>query len=112
VQEAKAHHQNLAPQLDALYEQARTPNAIRWAHDQRIGGRIPEGVMQVAEQWAGQPIDWQIAQHQAERATAQDFARTMQSVADSGVPVTLMTSHGTYHVPAGKPSEERGGRAD
>ena len=112
VQAAKEHHPELAPQLDALHEQARMPNAVRWAHEQRMGGRISDGVRQEADRWAGQPIDWQIVQHQAERSTAQDWARVAESAAESGKPVTLITSEGVrQHQPA-KAQPDRGGRAE
>ncbi len=112
VQGAKEHHPELAPQLDALHEQARMPNAIRWAHEQRMGGRISDGVRQEADRWAGQPIDWQIVQHQAERATAQDWARVAESAAESGTPSTLITSEGVRHFQPAKTQSDRGGRAE
>ncbi|WP_371407415.1 hypothetical protein OHA10_18205 [Kribbella sp. NBC_00662] len=112
VEAAKQHHPDLAPQLDALYEQARIPNAVRWAHEQRMGGRIPDGVRQVADRWAGGPIDWQVVQHQAERATAQDWARVAGSVAASGSPVTLITNEGVSQYQPSRSLPERGGRAD
>ncbi|MGW6196017.1 hypothetical protein ACWF0M_07685 [Kribbella sp. NPDC055110] len=112
VEGAKEHRPELAPQLDALYEQARTPNAIRWAHEQRMGGRISDGVRQEADAWAGQPIDWQVVQHQAERATAQDWARVAESAAASGQSVTLITSEDIRQYQPAKTQPERGGRAE
>jgi hypothetical protein len=112
VQAAKEHHPDRAPQLDALYEQARMPNAIRWAHEQRMGGRISDGVRQQADRWAGQPIDWQIVQHQAERATAQGWARVAESGAESGNPVTLITSETVRQYQPAKTQPDRGGRAE
>ena len=109
VENAKEHHPELATQLDALYDQARTPNAIRWAHEQRMGGRISDGVRQQADRWAGRPIDWQVVQHQAERATAQDWARVAESVAASGTPLTLVTNEGVRHYQPAKSQPERGG---
>jgi hypothetical protein len=75
IEQAKRHYPHLAGQIDALYHQVRATNAEQWAHEQRIGGQIPAGVIQIADQWAGRPIDWHAAQARAARATAEGWAR-------------------------------------
>jgi hypothetical protein len=52
-----------------------------------------------------------VVQHQAERATAQDWARVAESAAASGTPLTLVTNEGVRHYQPAKSQPERGGSA-
>jgi MFS family permease len=96
---AKREYPDLADQIDALYQKVRTVNALAWAHEQRIGGQIPEGVIQVADQYAGEPIDWRTAQAAASRATVIGLAHALQPVHDAGIPITFVTDNDVFTVP-------------
>lgn len=107
IQEAKQHYPDLAEQIDDLYQQVRTPNAEQWAHEQRIGERIPDGVMQEAANWTGRPIDWQAAQARASHATAISWAQTLATI-NAGIPAEQPANAG---IGAG-PAQLAGSRVD